>query len=735
MKNQKAVYFVLLIIFFLSGFSSLIYQVAWQRLLTLHYGLGYISTGIIVSLYMLGLGIGALIGERLSARMNQVAAYCYIELLIGVFGIISPYTLNFLGELTAGVNYFYTAIFIFIFLCLPTFCMGATLPLLSSIYRSSNNYFLSSISLLYFVNTLGAAFGALISSFVFISLFGLKNSINIAAVINLLLALLIGIMSRRKIEKAGLYNEDTATGNEPDSVSRKFIAYMPMIIFLSGFIAIGYEIIWFRLSGILLKDSPYAFSSILFVYLFGIAIGSYWMSLRKKNFDLNNKIRLFTRLQLYIAAYSILIILAFYLLSKNNLIITKFSRYSFSQNLHPNFNLKMIGLNWFLVLDTFIWPAFFLLVPAFCMGAGFPLIADIQYHQIGNSAKSVSKTYFFNVVGNVLGGIFMSFLILPLIGTEKSLLLLGALGCVFYFFVCLYNRKNAVKAAVFLVTCFVVLIIFPSHGNLYKVMHNKMNNNSTFHLTEGIEGIVNTEQAHDTIRSFINGSQHGGRPGYSFQYQVYKSLAFVDKAEKVLVIGFGTGTNVEAYLASDKVKEVTLVEINSTLIENLLGVPETEKILRHKKLKIVVEDGRRFLLNTDEKYDIISMDPLRTTTAYSNNIYSVEFFKLLHEHLKNEGCLVLWSDNMPVISKTVHTAFKHLWLYNAVILAANVPLVEDTAYYNSMRETFPEEGKKVADQYNREFRGNEIYVEQHFADVEVNTDWMPVSEYYIWRRH
>ncbi len=360
---------------------------------------------------------------------------------------------------------------------------------------------------------------------------------------------------------------------------------------------------------------------------------------------------------------------------------------------------------------------------------------NIQYHQIGNSAKSVSKTYFFNVIGNVLGGILMSFLILPLIGTEKSLLLLGALGCLFYFFVCLYNKKNTIKAVAFLAGCVIVFLLFPSQGNLYKVMHNKLHKNSTFHLTEGIEGIVNTEQSHDTIRSFINGSQHGGRPGFSFQYQVYKSLAFVEKADRVLVIGFGTGTNVEAYLNSDKVKEVTLVEINSTLIDNLMGVPEIEKILTHDKLKIVVEDGRRFLLNSEEKYDIISMDPLRTTTAYSNNIYSIEFFNLLREHLKNEGCLVLWSDNRPVISKTVHAAFKNLWLYNAVILAANSPLKEDTAYYNSLRATLPEAGKKVADEYNREFVGTESYVEKNYADTRINTDWMPISEYYIWRMH
>ena len=90
---------LLSLIFFFSGASAIIYQVAWQRILTTYYGVGAISIVLIVSVYMAGLGIGSLLGGFLAERVkNKISLYFMVELLIGCFGVISLPFLDFLGK-------------------------------------------------------------------------------------------------------------------------------------------------------------------------------------------------------------------------------------------------------------------------------------------------------------------------------------------------------------------------------------------------------------------------------------------------------------------------------------------------------------------------------------------------------------------------------------------------------------------------------------------------------------
>src|SRR5206468_8363968 len=118
-----------------SGMDSLIYQVAWQRLLTVYYGVGPISTTLIVTIFMLGLGVGALCGGALAERArNRIGVYMAVEFLLGCFGLVSLPYLDFLGGATAGSSYQATAIWMALFLIIPTLLMGMTLPLIVKIF-------------------------------------------------------------------------------------------------------------------------------------------------------------------------------------------------------------------------------------------------------------------------------------------------------------------------------------------------------------------------------------------------------------------------------------------------------------------------------------------------------------------------------------------------------------------------------------------------------------------------
>jgi predicted membrane-bound spermidine synthase len=183
---------LLSLVFFFSGMSSLIYQIVWQRLLTVHYGVGAVSITLIVTVYMLGLGLGAVLGGLIAVRVHRrLAAYLLIELALGAFGLASLDLLGWIGSHTAGSDYPVALWFMFLFLCVPTMLMGMTLPLVVQIMTGLLHDFRRSVSFLYFINTLGAASGALIASYGLISFFGLDIAVFFAAAVTFFVAGLI----------------------------------------------------------------------------------------------------------------------------------------------------------------------------------------------------------------------------------------------------------------------------------------------------------------------------------------------------------------------------------------------------------------------------------------------------------------------------------------------------------------------------------------------------------------
>lgn len=189
-KSQKDTLSNLSGIFFLSGFSALIYQLCWQRLLFTGFGIDLTSITVIVSVFMLGLGCGAFFGGRIAdSNPRKILIFFFlIELFIGLFGFISRDSILFLQGLLIESNMFVTALGTFSLLLIPTFLMGATLPLLTTFFNSYIKNIGDSIGTLYFVNTLGAAMGALATGFILFDYLTLSQTIYLAACINIIVA-------------------------------------------------------------------------------------------------------------------------------------------------------------------------------------------------------------------------------------------------------------------------------------------------------------------------------------------------------------------------------------------------------------------------------------------------------------------------------------------------------------------------------------------------------------------
>jgi len=714
------------------------YQVTWQRLLTVYYGVGSISITLIVSVYMFGLGLGALLGGFLAERSkNKIIFYFLVELLIGCFGLISLPFLDFLGRYTAGSDYSLSFFYMFVFLSLPTFLMGITLPLLIKIFNNLIRNFLDTVSFLYFINTIGAALGAVFASYVIISFWGLDTAVYCAVAINFVLALLI--LSTRYFPAQQAHTAPPVRQDDEDTIFGR-TAYP--LVFITGFLAIGYEIVWFRIVQILVKSSPYAFSSVLFVYLSGIALGSFGMNNFLKNNKFLEKKSLFLLLQFFIGFTVIGIITGYYYLTKFTP-MEIFTRTSFSMGVHPvlKFPSTVSFVSFLrdihLLLDVFLWPLFFVFIPTILMGASFPLISLLALSQKDKEGETVGTVYFFNITGNVLGGVFTGFLLLPSFGTENTLLGFSLIGLLFLLFVTSINGKELhvkTRIPIVLVLLVVSILVFPKKGQLYEIMHGKgVNFEKYFH--EGRDGIVMTYKNNDRLLNFINGLSHGGRPDYQNFHWVNEAAKYALNTENILIIGYGTGSVTEAVLKMEGVKTVTVVELNNELMTNLKKMSFFKEMLSDKRINLIIDDGRRFLLRSDNKFDLVFMDPIRPMSGYSNNIYSLEFFNLVKQHLREYGIFMVYTHANPIISKTLISSSNHFKAYNRFMLTSNMPLKlheDQIAHFLDKLSILEKEAVLQQALLETKFVDKDSeYVRGLLAPYPVNHDWKPIVEYYI----
>jgi predicted membrane-bound spermidine synthase len=728
---------LLLGLFFLtSGMSSLLYQIAWQRLLGLFYGVGAISSAIVVGAFLFGLGLGSIFGGQFKRRerTRTLIVYMAIELGIGLFGIASIPLIGWLGELTAGADYWLAAVCIFCFLLFPTALMGATLPVAIQALQGYDRDLLRNVSSYYFMNTIGAAIGCFLGGTVLISLAGLDGTIYLAASLNLLLAgAILGFVRRDRQHHVS--DRRIPAPAEVESMSPRLLY---PAVFISGFIAIGYEIIWFRLVGVLLKDSIYAFTIMLSVYLAAIALGSLhvhriarvlpWKGPRNWYFGLNGIIAL---------SVAATVCSCYYLQGGlAGLGLDQLRQAPILPVPPQEWSLLAIGALPLNLLACIGVAGFFIALPAYFMGATFPLLASLAPDAARHPARAVAWVYATAVFGNLTGALITGFVLLPVLGTERTMLVFVLAGLSFFAFVSHRERGYRGRILYRLVAPaalgIAVFAIFPAPGAVIRSLHVSLTGGVKY-FAEGIEGVVLTHVDGPRFRHFINGSAHGGRPSPLFYLEAVQTLSSVDNPQNVLIIGLGTASVLEAALNDPKVRAVTLVEINGTAIKNLRKIELIEAMLSHPKVTVFHDDARRWLNRTDRRFDVVMMDPLRTASAFSNNIYSREFFQQLEAHLMPGGAVMVWTDEYFVVPKTLATIFPVVEQYCTYLIGMRKPALAElrSARFDSILARFTPEIQAAIRAIDCERRFNRDEILDRAAAAPINTDHSPVTEYYL----
>ncbi len=746
--SDRRKYFIVAVLFFLSGAAGLIYEIVWERLLEIYFGVTLTAITLIVSAYLAGLGLGSLIGGRLANRIrNVVAVYGWVEVGIALFGFASPALITTIGKLTAGSPYPLVFGISFAILLVPTFLMGTTLPLLTQSFVNRVDSSGQVIGWLYGINTLGAAFGTLIGGYVLIGWLGFDGAARAAALLNLIAGVGAMTLLRSEKQKEGRAEPlHSKNGNTGLTYPRVLAA-----AFLVGFVDLGFEILWFRVLGILNKTTAYNFPGALFVFLVGLAIGGYIFGRIADRAQ--NRIALFWKLQLWVGLVSAASFLLFWgllhLPSLQPWIESWFQNpqhpappYVWIEK-EPIFSRRLMLASLF---EYFI-PIVILVLPAsILMGGGLPILDRIAITSANLSGRRVGDIHLANIFGSVGGSLIVSFVFLPLFGTEWTYKLLTILVLAFPIIAQASWKSSGLAKFPTPALLLAMTLILPNRGEFYGKLYQTgagleatVRESSDAVLALGYSG-------NEPATLWIGGIQNSYFPTYGYYERTALTCASASKPRRVLMIGIG-GANSAYFLTQlPDTQEMIIVELIQDL-GPLLGefVPVAQRTLQDPRVTLVADDGRRYLYaNPAERFDLIFIDPLYSFTAGHNNLYSLEAMELYRSHLTPGGVFCGWFNENHVIPKTTATAFPHTLHFRDWVIAGNEPFQVDAEYIRSVTASYLENSEGLYLEGTQDALAVEGILEDRIAesaeilaaesDTPILTDMQPWLEYYFFHQ-
>ena len=701
--NEKLLYGV----FFASGFPALLYQLVWQRKLFTIYGVNIESITVVVTAFMLGLGVGSLLGGHLSKdrRLHPLLTFAALELGIGLFGLFSLGIFDLVAEQTLGAAPLNVFFITFGLVLLPTLFMGATLPVLVNFLVRRNRNVGQSVGMLYFVNTLGSAAACLLAAVCIFALAGLSGAVALAASLNLLICA-GALAAYLRVRRAATAPQDAeaepgAPAAAPTAAfgsrSRRLKLAL-LLVALAGFISLSYEILWARFFIISAGGHPKIFPMFLGFFLAGLAYGSLVAHRYcRKDASGDGRDKLF--------------LVAKFLLAAN-----------------------LVG---FLVLPALAWAVSWGLPTAAALpcvalasamlGAALPLLSHFGVDPDDTAGARLSFIYLANILGAAAGSLVTGFVLMeiwPAVTINLFLGLGGLLLCGGVVAVCsdgprpLLRRLGGVAAG--------ALAIAVLSGPLFDLFHERLlfktdathpnaaldllieNRSGVVAVTKGqrvfgggvYDGIISTSLVQDRNKLF----------------RAYALSALHPAPRRILTIGMGSGSWAQVLVNHPQVERLTIIEINPAYSEMVERYPAVRSLLENPKVEYVIDDARRWLsANPDRRFDVIVQNTTFYWRAYSANLLSREFFEMIRTHLETGGLYYFNSTWSAVGQRTAAMAFPHAYRFSSMMAASDAPIRPDTGRLRSVLLGYRIDGRPVLDPARPEDRE---HLEQLVARLE-----------------
>jgi spermidine synthase len=665
-------------LFFCSGMPALIYQIVWQRVLFAIYGVNAESVAVVVSSFMLGLGLGSLAGGWLSSRFpaHAIVMFGGAELGVALFGLSSLKIFHWAAEHTAGAGLGATIVFSLLLLIIPTMLMGATLPLLVEHLVRNSGRVGYSVATLYFVNTFGSAVACYFCASFLLREFGQSGSVTMAALLNTLVGATAFLYGRRE-EKRETQTEPVASRDDAvaDGAGLKLGLAM-LIAGIAGFIALGFEIAWFRVFSLAASDRAPAFALLLSTYLAGIAAGSY----------------LAEKLTESRSPATIVQTVAVLMLAAGGI----------SAYLPPLVGELMRRNVSFLASA----PAFF--VTAGLLGAVLPLLCQLAVAADDRAGRGVSLVYVSNIVGSALGSLLIGFVLMQYFGLRQISLQLGLAAVITGAAVLFFNQgrfriPSGWAAAAFLIA----IIAVPAASLLYSHLFQRLIFGNHREATEDFSHLV--ENRNGVIAVTKDAAVFGGGvyDGYfnidplndlNLVARIYALSALHPAPKHVLMIGLASGSWAQIVANHPQVESMDVVEINPGYLQLIAQYPVVQSLLENSKTHIYVDDGRRWLLaHPESRYDAIVVNTSYYWRDHTSNLLSVEFLQIVREHLNHGGVFYYNTTTSDDVLATGLSVFPHGVRVMNFLAVSDSPFAIDVEHWMSVLRQYRIDGELVFD--------------------------------------
>ncbi|MYC14326.1 MAG: tetratricopeptide repeat protein [Gemmatimonadetes bacterium] len=601
-----------LICFFLSGFAGLVYEVAWIRQAALLFGSTTFAVSAVLSVFFLGLAIGAYLFGRVGQRtFRPLILFAYIEIGLGLLALISPFAFDF-ADFLYGIAYrllsdapflrFTTRLLLVALVVLPpTVLMGGTLPLFCRQYSRDSGTIARAVGLLYGVNTLGAALGCAATGFVFLPDLGLRGAIYIGVVCNILSGVVVRALS---IAREDVFPDSAQSRGVSGGLPRSSVVFV--LFFAIGFVALGAEVLWVRYLGLLINNTVYTYTLTLGVVLVGLVLGSVLASLFSDRTE---------RRAYYFGAFQVatgLVVLALLMLSPG----------------------AWRGLG----NDLYIYFVV-LLPPAVLSGAAFPLAIRLVIRNAEYTSGMAGNLIAVNTLGGILGSLLIGFVGIPFFGLEKSLFFITganlAIGISAWFL--LDGRYRVFKYAAALVAILVYLGI-PYFSQTQVPADFIGEGRDLVAFREGYGANMAVVRREDDLELEIDRWWQGGSKKNHQIMAAHVPMLLHPNPKRVVVVGAGTGQTVSRFLMYP-IDYLACVDIEPALFPFIEEHFETDW-MGDSRVEIIAEDGRNFLRHTAATYDIISLELGEVSRPGVAFFYTVDFYARARERLAPGGYLV-----------------------------------------------------------------------------------------------
>lgn len=717
MRSSAALGYRLL--FFLSGTTGLVYQLLWVRVLYQTFGSTIQSITTVVAAYMGGLGLGAWLLGRIGDRHPKPAAlYGWLEVAIGVFGVISPLVLMlahklYVGiagavELPAVVSVALRFGLAALVLLIPTTLMGATLPILTRAFMGDDRARLrAALGGLYGLNTLGAVVGTGLAGFFLIEALGIRTSLWITAAINLALGV-AGIYMARPLPVAPAPAPAPVTPTARDPLHITAL----VLLAVTAFASLLNEIAWTRVLVMIVGGSTYAFTLILLVFLLGIGLGSAFFVGRHAP---PRETAASAALAQGITTAGAALLFVFF-------------------NVLPIYIIAVFQVQFFEATTRLLLMGIavgaVVLIPAIGMGMTFPLLTDLVAPPGAARGADIGRAYALNTLGSIAGAALTGFVLVVVLGTEWTLrlgLILSGVGAMALAFLSargvpegsevhrkIRNRVlgGGALAAAGLAAVFAAPTWNHRLVDLGPTIYARQPMNATglqAYLThrgvrqsdfrEGPNATVSVWESEAGRSLKVNGKADASDFG-DMDTQVLVGLAPAaarPHPRSAFVIGWGSGVTAGTLAAVPGMERVHAVEIEPAVLAMEPHFRHVnDSALQRPNVKVVVDDARSALQLSRGTYDLIVSEPSNPWLAGIATLYTPEFYTIARSRLADDGVFGQWVQlyqlPLPVVAgivQNMRAVFPHVHVWfggwaDIVVLGSPQPIRYDPAWLDTL---------------------------------------------------